>query len=85
MSEDRRHHFVSVLGEAVDSARLAGLCLHLVLEDGTEVSGVPQETPLAHGPNETEIDDSGVRADLEIDGTLIMVERVARFAIDRPD
>lgn len=82
--EDRHHHFFGVLGEAIEAARLGGLRVHVRLEDGRELHGVPEESPLAEGPRDTQVDHTGVRADLVLDDEVIMLTRVTRFAIDRP-
>ncbi len=82
--EDRDHHFFSMLGTAVEAARLAGLCVRVALEDGTEVAAVPTESPLSEGRNVTEIDHTGVRADLVLGDTVVMARRVQGFMIDRP-
>ncbi|MBA2347937.1 MAG: hypothetical protein H0V81_06535 [Solirubrobacterales bacterium] len=82
--DDRENHFFSVLGGAVEAARIGGLCVRVELEDGTTVEGVPEDSPLAEGKNVTEIDHSGVRADLVLGDTLVMVSRIRRFAVDRP-
>lgn len=84
MDDDREHHFFSVLGGAVEAARLGGLCVRVELEDGRIVEGVPEESPLSQGRGETEIDDSGVRADLVLGDTLVMTSRVRCFVVERP-
>lgn len=82
--EERDHHFFSMLGDAVEAARLGRLRVRVELDDGSVVEAVPEESPLADGKDVTEVDSSGVRADLELGDTIVMVRRIRRFTVDRP-
>ncbi len=82
---ERDHHFFSVLGVAVEAARLGQLCIRVELEDGTTVQAVPTASPYSERENVTEVDDSGVREDLELGDTVVMTRRVVGFTVDRPE
>ena len=84
LEEDRDHHFIGLLGSAVEAARIGALCVRVELDDGSSFEGVPEDTVLVQGEHESEIDESGVRADLVLGNTLVMLRQVRRFSVDRP-
>lgn len=81
---ERDHHFFSVLGLAVEAARLGRLQVRFELTDGSSVAGVPAESALVSEAGDVELDHSGARADVTLGETVVMLERVRWFAVERP-
>lgn len=77
-----QEHFIANLGEACEAARLARLTVELELGDGRLIVGVPRSSPL--GPNDQEIDHTGINPYIEIDNELVMLERVVSYRVFRP-
>lgn len=79
---EHQKHYLAMLGVCCDDARLAGMTVSLELDDGRLVEGVPRSSPT--GPNDQEIDHTGVNPYLEIDGELVMLEHVRGYRVARP-
>jgi len=77
-----QEHFIANLGEACEAACLARLTVELELGDGRLTVGVPRSSPT--GPNDQEIDHTGINPYIEIDDELVMLERVVSYRVFRP-
>ena len=82
-AEDRRAHYIVMLGSCFDGARLGGMSIRLELEDGTVVEGVPSATPVGDG-REVEVDHTGMSPYLEIDRQLVAIANVRQYCVARP-
>lgn len=78
--DDRRAHFLTMLGDACAAAGLAGFEVELGLIDGTHLSGqpFPQSTSGDQG------DETGYASRLRIDGVDMDVENVTEYTIRSP-
>ncbi len=79
---DRRAHFLTMLGDACVSARVAGLRVELVLADGDRIAGTPSPGPSLD--EATQIDETGYSSPLHIDDSAVSMEEVVEFAVVSP-
>ena len=75
--------FFVMLGSCCDAARLGNVAVELELDDGSLVQGVPQESALADA-GEEQLDHSGTRDHLLLDGVVVDLQRVRRYTISHP-
>jgi len=80
--DDRRAHFLTMLGDACASAGLADIPVELLLSDGRRMAGMPSPQPA--GGASTPIDETGYSSPLLIDGTSAELEEVVEFVIRSP-
>lgn len=82
-TEDRRAHYIVMLGSCCDGARLGGMSIRVELEDGTVVEGVPTATPVGDA-RDRQLDHTGMNPYLQIDRTLVKVADVRSYCVQRP-
>ena len=80
--DDRRAHFMTMIGDACVAARLADIPVELLLTDGSTVRGIPAVDPAADF--EDAADETGYTSRLRVDGTDVALGDVAEFLIRRP-
>jgi hypothetical protein len=80
---EQRSLFVVMIGACIDAALLGNVSIRLELEDGSVIEGVPS-APAAADFSGQEVDHTGVRPVLSIDGTLVRAEHVRSFTASRP-
>jgi hypothetical protein len=80
--DDRRAHFLTMLGDACVAAGLASIPVELLLSDGTRLAGTPSPQ-LARGDG-APVDDTGYSSLLLIDGASTQLEKVVEFVIRTP-
>ena len=80
---EQRNLFVTMIGTCIDAARLGDVSIRLELDDGTAVEGVPS-APATADFSSRELDHTGVKPVLAVDGTLVPAERVHSFRATRP-
>lgn len=78
--DDRRAHFLTMLGDACAAAALAGFDVELGLVDGTRLSGVPSAQPTIG----EQVDETGYASRLRVDGVDMPVENVTAYTIRSP-
>ncbi len=78
---DRRAHFLTMVGDACTSAGLASIPVQLTFRDGTRVTGTPSPEPAS---DETDTDETGYVNQLRIDGSTVVLDAVVQFAITSP-
>jgi hypothetical protein len=81
MMDDRRAHFLTMLGDACTAAGVAAISVELVLSDGTRMSGTPSPQ-LANGAEP--VADTGYSSLLLIDGLSTRLEDVVEFIVRTP-
>jgi hypothetical protein len=79
---DRRAHFLTMLGDACAAAGLADLSVRMVLGDGRRVAGTP--SPQVADGRRPPVDETGYSALLRVDGEAIRLDDVVEFAIRSP-
>ncbi len=79
---DRRAHFLTMLGDACVAASLASIPVEVLLSDGSRITGTPSPQPAsaASPPG----DETGYSSLLLINGVSAEVEDVVGFAIRSP-
>ncbi len=80
--DDRRAHFLTMLGDACASAGLADIPVELVLSDGRRVAGTPSPQPT--NSETTPVAETGYASPLLIDGASTELEDVVAFEIRSP-
>ncbi len=80
--DDRRAHFLTMLGDACAAAGLAGIPVELVLGDGRRVAGTP--SPSAAQPSGEPLAETGYASLLLLDGASTQLEDVVEFAVRTP-
>jgi hypothetical protein len=80
--DDRRAHFLTMLGDACTSAGLADIPVELLLNDGSRIVGTPSPQPT--NSESAPIDETGYASRLLIDGTRTELEDVVEFVIRSP-
>ncbi len=80
--DDRRAHFLTMLGDTCSAAGVARIRVELVMVDGVRVSGTP--LPLPSRGDQGEIDETGYRSSMMVDGCPVNLEEVVGFAIVSP-
>lgn len=81
--EDRIDTFYEAMGHCLETARLARLTVRVELDDGSIVEGVPQHSPLAD-EGTGEIDHSGTRFSLRVDGETVALQDARAYTLERP-
>jgi hypothetical protein len=76
-------HFFVMVGQILDEARIGGLIVRLTFGDGGVVEGVPAAPASSDGAGE-EIDDTGYRRWISVDGRTLDMTDVCEAAIVRP-
>ncbi len=77
---EREEHFLTMLGQCLEGARLAEIEVEIELPDGRLVRGVPRSSPLQP---EHEMDHTGVDFRVELDEDLVELEHVRSYRIIR--
>jgi hypothetical protein len=80
LMDDRRAHFLTMLGDACAAAGLAGIPVELALRDGTRMAG----TPWPQLDDGHPVDETGFTSALLIDGASTRLEDVVEFVIRSP-
>jgi hypothetical protein len=80
--DDRRAHFLTMLGDACVAAGLASIPVEVVLSDGSRMAGTPSPQ-LATG-EAPPISDTGYSSLLLIDGSSLRLDDVVEFVIRTP-
>lgn len=78
--DDRRAHFLTMLGDACAAAALAGFEVELGLVDGTRLSGMPSAQPTT----EDRVGETGYASRLRVNGVDMPVENVTEYTIRSP-
>jgi hypothetical protein len=80
--DDRRAHFLTMLGDACVAAGLASIPVEVLLSDGSRIIGTPSPRPTsAESP---QVDETGYSSLLLINGASTEVEDVVEFVIRSP-
>jgi hypothetical protein len=79
--DDRRAHFLTMLGDACMAAGLADIPVELLLRNGRRVAGTPSPQPRGGGPP---VDETGYSSPLLIDGVATELEDIVEFVIRSP-
>ncbi len=79
---DRRAHFLTMLGDACMAAGVAGLNVEVLLRDGERANGRP--SPRACRDEVNQADQTGYSRELLIDGRTVQLEDVVEFVICGP-
>lgn len=79
MTEDRRGHYIVMLGSCCDGARMGGMSVRVELEDGTVVEGVPTAAPDGDAR-----DGTGLDPYLVIDHVRVRATDVRSYCVGRP-
>jgi hypothetical protein len=80
--DDRRAHFLTMLGDVCVAAGLASIPVEFLLSDGRRVAGTPSPQP-ANGGSPS-VEDTGYSSLLLIDGASTQLENVVEFLIRTP-
>lgn len=80
--DDRRAHFLTMLGDACAAAGVAGITVDLLLGDGRRVTGVP--SPQRADNQSRPVSDTGYSSVLLVDGVSTELEDVVGFVIHSP-
>ena len=81
--DDRRAHFLVLVGNVCNDARTGAFAVELVMGDGDTHSGVPDPKP-ATDDSRDEVDSSGWSEDLRIGGTSVHLQDVSEIHIYGP-
>jgi hypothetical protein len=79
---DRRAHFLTMLGDVCIAAGLAGIPIELGLCGGERLTGTPSAQPATETTGE--LDGTGYRDRLLIDGSSTQLKDVVSFAVQSP-
>lgn len=82
LMDDRRAHFLTMLGDVCVAAGLGSMRVELLLSDGTRMGGTPSPHPGTEGGPPT--DETGYSSTLLIDGVSAQVEDVVEFVVRTP-
>ena len=80
--DDRRAHFLTMLGDACVAAGLANIPVELMLSDGTRMLGTPSPQPASSVS--PPVNDTGYSSLLLIDGASARLEDIVGFLIRTP-
>jgi hypothetical protein len=80
--DDRRAHFLTMVGDVCVAAGVAGITVELLLSDGRRVTGVP--SPQAPDNESRPVGDTGYSSLLVVDGSPTRLEDVVEFLIHSP-
>jgi hypothetical protein len=80
--DDRRAHFLTMLGDACAAADLANMRVELILNDGSSIGGVP--SPRAGRNPRHPVAETGYANRLLVGSETVCLEDIARFAISSP-
>lgn len=79
--DDRRAHFLTMLGDACGAAGVASIPVELLLSDGRRMGGIPSP----HQPDGSPpVDETGYSSLLLIDDVSTRLEDVVEFVIRTP-
>jgi hypothetical protein len=81
--DDRRAHFLTMLGDACVAAGLARLTVEILLNDGRRLRGTPLPQPADDGTGGG-FEETGYSRRLLIDGGSAEVEDVVEFVVRMP-
>ena len=79
--DDRRAHFLTMLGDAAMAAGVASIPVELFLRNGRNISGTPS---LEAAGDLREIDETGYAKELLLNGTEVELDEVTGFLIHSP-
>jgi len=79
---DRRAHFLTMLGDVCVAAGLGSMRVELLLSDGSRLAGTPSPHPATEGGSPT--DETGYSSTLLIDGASAQLEDVVEFVVRTP-
>jgi len=80
--DDRREHFLTMLGDACVAAGVAGIPVELLLRDGRRMSGTPSARMANDGRQP--LGETGYSSLLLIDGATAKLDEVVEFVIRTP-
>ena len=80
--DDRRAHFLTMLGDVCVAAGVAGITVELLLSDGRRVTGIPSPQPADN--DSRPVSDTGYSSLLLMDGAPTQLEDVVEFLIHSP-
>ena len=80
--DDRRAHFLTMLGDACVAASLADIPVKLLLDDGRWIAGTPM--PRVATDESPPADETGYSGPLLIDGVATSIEDIVEFAVRTP-
>ncbi len=80
--DDRRAHFLTMLGDACVAAGVASISVEFLLSDGRRVSGIP--SPQSANNHSRPVSDTGYSSLLLIDGVPTELEDIVEFVIHSP-
>lgn len=80
--DDRRAHFLTMLGDACVAAGSADIPVELTLEGGTHLLGTPSPQPASEG--NPPVDETGYASLLRINGATTRLEEIVEFTIRTP-
>ena len=79
--DDRRAHFLTMLGDAATAAGVASIPVRLFLRNGRNLTGMPSpEGAAVRG----EVDETGYAKGLLLNGTEVQLDQVTGFSIYSP-
>jgi hypothetical protein len=76
-------HYLVIVGDVCNAARLAGLQVRVMTRDGRSVIGVP-EAEEAPSDSPREVDDTGYTNDLVVGGARVALDQVAEVRLAAP-
>lgn len=79
---DETAHFLVMVGDACDGARLAGLPVEVTTRDGRRLCGVP--SPREASTPWQEVDDTGFENELILGGAAVALDQVVELRLRRP-
>jgi hypothetical protein len=80
--DDRRAHFLTMLGDACAAAEVANMRVELILNDGSSIGGIP--APRVGRDPRHPVAETGYENRLLVGGETVCLEDIARFAISSP-
>jgi hypothetical protein len=79
--DDRRAHFLIMLGDACLSAGLADIAVEVLTAEGDRLAGVPSAQPTSGG---AELNETGLPDGMLFDGAPLQLENVVEFVVRTP-
>jgi hypothetical protein len=80
--DDRRSHFLTMVGDLCSGAGVAGLEVELLLGDGQRVCGIP--TVATADRSAQPVNDTGYGSPVSIDGRQIALEEIQGLSVSSP-
>jgi hypothetical protein len=80
--DDRRAHFLTMLGDVCTAAGLASISVEILLTDGSRMAGTPSPQPSAG--TSARMGETGYAQRLFIDGSSAQMEEVVEFVVRSP-